>query len=106
MLDDENLPFSEQVRVFTMPDKFKMPHIKKYDGSGDPKVHLEAFQEHFILHGTPDDIACRAFLLTLTGVAKDWFTGLPPKLVNSFKELRHQFLSQFLATRNRKKNAM
>ena len=25
MLDDENLPFSERVRAYTMPDKFKMP---------------------------------------------------------------------------------
>jgi hypothetical protein len=47
-----------------------------------------------------------AFLLTLTGVAKDWFTGLPPKLVNSFKELRHQFLSQFLATRQGKEESL
>ena len=57
------------------------------------------------MHGTPDEIACKAFLLTLTGVAKDWFTRLPPKSVNSFKELGYQFLSQFLATRKRKKNA-
>ena len=71
ILDNENLPFSEQVKVYAMPDKFKMPRVEKYDGSGDPKVHLEAFQEHFILHGTPDEIACRAFPLTLTRMVKD-----------------------------------
>jgi hypothetical protein len=88
-----------------MPDKFKMPRVEKYDGSGDPKVHIEAFQEHLILHGTSDEIACRAFPLTLTKVAKNWFTGLPPKLVDNFKELGYQFLAQFLATCKRKKNA-
>jgi hypothetical protein len=104
MLDDENLPFTKPVRVYTMPNKFKMPRVEKYDGSEDLQAHLEAFREHIILHVTLDAIACRAFPLTLKGVAKDWFTGLPPKLVGSFKELGRLFLSQFLATRKRKKS--
>jgi hypothetical protein len=87
-----------------MPDKFKMPRIEKYDGNGDPQVHLEAFREHIILHGTPDEIACNAFPLTLKGVMKDWFTRLPLKLVGTFKELERLFLIQFLATRKRKKS--
>jgi hypothetical protein len=105
MLEDESLPFTEQVKAYPMPDKFKMPRIEKYDGSGDPQDHLEAFREHLVLHGTPDEIACRAFPLTLKGVAKEWFTGLPPKSVGTFKELGRLFLTQFLATRKRKKNA-
>jgi hypothetical protein len=67
MLDDENLPFSKCVGVYTMPDKFKMPRVEKYDGSGDLHAYLEAFREHIILHGTPDKIACRAFPLTFKG---------------------------------------
>jgi hypothetical protein len=105
MLEDESLPFTERVKAYPMPDKFKMPRIEKYDGSEDPQDHLKAFREHLILHGTPDEIACRAFPLTLKGVAKDWFTGLPPKSVGTFKELGRLFLTQFLATRKRKKNA-
>jgi hypothetical protein len=105
MLEDESLPFTERVKAYPMPDKFKMPRIEKYDGSEDPQDHLEAFREHLILHGTPDEIACRAFPLTLKGVAKDWFTRLPPKSVGTFKELGRLFLTQFLATRKRKKNA-
>jgi hypothetical protein len=38
------------------------------------------------------------------GVAKDWLTGLSPKSVSKFKELGCLFLTQFLATRQRKKN--
>jgi hypothetical protein len=105
MLEDESLPFIECVKAYPMPDKFKMPQIEKYNGSGDPQDHLEAFREHIILHGTPNEIACRAFPLTLTGVTKEWFTGLPPKSVGNFKELGRLFLTQFLATRKRKKNA-
>ena len=87
MLDDENLPFSERIRDYIMPNKFKMPRVEKYDGSGDPQAHLEAFRKHIILHGTLDEITCRAFPLTLKGVAKVWFTGLPSKSVGTFKEL-------------------
>jgi hypothetical protein len=77
MLEDESLPFTERVKAYPMPYKFKMPWIEKYDGSEDRQDHLEVFREHLILHGTPGEIACRAFPLTLKGVAKDWFTGLP-----------------------------
>jgi hypothetical protein len=104
MLDDENLHFTEPVRTYAMPDKIKIPRVEKYNGSGDPQSHLEAFREHIVLHGTPDAIACRAFPLTLSGVAKDWFVGLPPKSVGTFKELGRLFLAQFLTTRKRKKN--
>ena len=103
MLDNEDLPFSERVRAYTMLDKFKMIRVKKYDGSEDPQAHLEVFREHIILHGTPDEIACRAFPLTLRGVAKDWFTRLLLKSVGTFKALGRLFLAQFLATRKRKK---
>ena len=104
MLDDENLPFTEPVRAYAMPDKFKMPRVEKYDGSGDPQSYLEAFREHIVLHGTPDAIARRAFPLTLTRVVNDWFAGLFPKLVGTFKGLGCLFLAQFLATQKRKKS--
>jgi hypothetical protein len=87
MLEDESLLFTGRVKAYPMPDKFKMPRIEKYDGNGDPQEHLGAFREHIVLHGTPDEIACRAFPLTLKGVAKDWFTGLPPKSLGTFKDL-------------------
>jgi hypothetical protein len=33
MLEDESLSFTERVRAYPMPDKFKMPRIEKYGGS-------------------------------------------------------------------------
>jgi hypothetical protein len=92
-LEDTHLPFSNLVMAFPMPDKFKMPHIKKYDGSKDPTEHVENFWERFILHGTLDEIACRAFPLTLVRVAKDWFARLLIKSVDKFKDLGYLFLA-------------
>ncbi|XP_059451047.1 uncharacterized protein LOC132181835 [Corylus avellana] len=104
LMKNTNLPFTDRVINFPLPHKFKMPHIDKYDGNGDPTEHMESLRAHFILHGTPDEISCRAFPLTLVGVAKEWFARLPLKFVDNFKSLGCLFLCQFLATRKRKKN--
>jgi hypothetical protein len=53
-----------------------------------------------MLHGTLDEIACRAFPLTLKTLAKDWFEGLDPKFVDNFKTLG----CLFLVVRKFKKN--
>ncbi|XP_059436624.1 uncharacterized protein LOC132169640 [Corylus avellana] len=98
-----NLPFTDRVMRFPMPGNFKVPRVGEYDGSGDPSDHMESFRAHIILHETPDEIACRAFPLTLRGVAKEWFGSLKPKSVYGFDYLGQQFLGQFLATRRRKK---
>jgi uncharacterized Fe-S cluster-containing protein len=38
---------------------------------------VENFRVHIVLHGTPDEIVCRAFLLTLKEIVRDWFRRLP-----------------------------
>ncbi|XP_059441976.1 uncharacterized protein LOC132174319 [Corylus avellana] len=104
LMENTSLPFTPRVMNFPLPDKFKMPRVNLYDGTGDPTEHMEGLRAHFILHGTPDAISCRVFPLTLAGVAKDWFGKLPANSIDDFKTLGHLFLSQFLATQKRKKN--
>jgi hypothetical protein len=98
------LPFTNRVMKFPLPDNFKDPRVEKYDKSGDPSDHVEGFCAHLALHGTPNEIACRAFPLTLKGVAKEWFSNLKPQSIDNFNTLGRQFLNQFLAVRRRKKN--
>ncbi|XP_059441921.1 uncharacterized protein LOC132174251 [Corylus avellana] len=104
LMENTSLPFTPRVMNFPLPDKFKMPQVNLYNGTGDPTEHMEGLRAHFILHGTPDAISCRVFPLTLAGVAKDWFGKLPANSIDDFKTLGRLFLSQFLATRKRKKN--
>jgi hypothetical protein len=96
-------PFTRRVADYQLPDKFKVPQILSYAGDRDPLDHLENFKAHLDLHGTPDEVACRAFPLTLAGNARDWFRKLPPNSVDQFKELSKIFLTEFLAFRTRKK---
>jgi hypothetical protein len=96
-------PFTRRVEDYWLPKKFKVPQILSYAGDGDPLDHLENFRAHLDLHWTPDEVACRAFPLTLSGNARDWFKKLPPNSVDHFKELSMIFLMEFLAFRTKKK---
>ena len=58
---------------------------------------------HLVLHATPDEIACRAFPMTLSRNARKWFQGLMPNFISTFKDLERISLTQFLGSRERKK---
>lgn len=75
------------------PDKFKVPNIKLFTRHEDPTKHLDQYQDHLDLHNTFDEVACRAFSLTLGGNAKDWFKKLPPNSIESFADLGRNFLT-------------
>ena len=47
---------------------------------------------------------CRAFLTTLKGVARIWFSRLIPNSINTFKELSAWFTSHFIGGHKYKKS--
>lgn len=59
-------PFTKRVAN----EKFKVSQIPSYARTGDSIEHLENFRTHLDLHGTPDEVACRAFPLLFLGVPK------------------------------------
>jgi hypothetical protein len=79
--------------TFLLPEKFKFPDVPIYTGLEDSIEHLENFRVHTDLHTTPDEVACQAFPLTLSGNAQEWFRKLPPKYINDFDGLRKMFLT-------------
>ena len=80
-------PFTTSVNSFLLPQKFRMPQIESYDRVKDPLNHLETFKTLMNLQGVPNEIMCRAFLMTLKGPARIWFSRLTPYSFNNFKEL-------------------
>ena len=81
-----------------------MPQIESYDGVKDPLDHLETFKTLMHLQGIPNEIMCRAFLTTLKGAARIWFSRLMPNSINTFKELSAQFTSHFIRENRYKKS--
>ena len=67
-------PFTAAVNSFPLPHKFRMPHIDSYDGVKDPLDHLETFKTLMHLQGVANEIMCKAFLTTLKGTARIWFS--------------------------------
>jgi hypothetical protein len=62
-------PFSRRLANYRLPKKFTVTQILSYVGDGDPLDHLENFRADLDLHGTPNEVACQAFPLTLSGNA-------------------------------------
>ncbi|XP_062158607.1 uncharacterized protein LOC133866058 [Alnus glutinosa] len=96
-------PFTEEVANICLSEKFKVLEIPFYTGLEDPVEHLDNFRAHMDLHRTPEMVACRAFPLTLSGNARDWFRSLPPNSIRHFEDLGRMFLTQFMAGRVRRK---
>ena len=99
-------PFTTSVNSFPLPQKFRMPQIKSYDGVKDPLDHLETFKTLMHLQGVPNEIMCRAFSTTLKGHAKTWFSRLTPNSINTFKELSAQFTSHFIGGHRYKRSTV
>ena len=81
-----------------------MPQIESYDGVKNPLNHLDTFKTLMHLQGVPDKIMCRAFLTTLKGAARIWFSRLTLNSINTFKELSAQFTSHFIEGHRYKKS--
>ena len=50
-----------------LPDKFKIPQLHKFDGTGDPRMHLS--QYIMSTTKTPLSVVTRLFVLSLEGIA-------------------------------------
>ena len=88
--------FTTSINSFPLPQKFHIPHIESYDRVKNPLDHLETFKTLMHLQGVLDKIMYRAFLMTLKGPARIWFSRLTPNSINTFKELSAQFTSHFI----------
>ncbi|KAK6164140.1 hypothetical protein DH2020_001004 [Rehmannia glutinosa] len=96
-------PFVEGIMREEIPPSFKMPQMENYDGTSDPRDHLENFQAHMMLHGETDAIKCRAFFATLRKSTRIWFSSWPATSISSFKQLAQEFLNHFVSSKSYKK---
>lgn len=89
--DNDNLPFSQEIRNAPMLNHFTLPKIPKYNGKGDPAKHLKNFKTHMGLRGTTPTMKCRAFHLSLSSAAEVWYTRLGPGSIWSWPDFKKAF---------------
>ncbi|KAG7559367.1 Retrotransposon gag domain [Arabidopsis thaliana x Arabidopsis arenosa] len=91
-------PFTSRISNLRIKDSRKVK-LPTYDGKGDPKSHLAAFQiaaGRIDLEPDEEDVRyCKLFSENLSGSALLWFTQLEPGTIDSFKELSSAFLKQY-----------
>ncbi|VFQ85759.1 unnamed protein product [Cuscuta campestris] len=98
----EVTPFSRRIMSCPLPDNFKTPQIKAYNGTTDPQDHLARFEANVVMYAYPEEIKCRCFLATLEGQACEWFHKLPKGSIDKWGDLAHKFLEHFASSRRQK----
>ena len=94
MIQRTDSPFTNEVLNRPLPPKFCLPQLNSYDGAKDPLNHIESFKTLMLLQMTPDEVMCRAFLTTLKGAARVWFSKIPLRtIVDLFKVFQKYRLS-------------
>ena len=89
-------PFTNEVLNRPLTPKFCLPQLESYDDSKDPLDHIESFKMLMLLQMTLDVVMCRAFLTTLKGAARVWFSKIPPGTIADFEQLSKGFVRHFI----------
>ena len=75
-----------------LPDKFKMPQLQKFDGTGDPRIHLSQYMITMSTTKAPMSVVARLFMLSLEGTSVNCYHGLEKSIRADWKELCSTFL--------------
>ncbi|RDY07949.1 hypothetical protein CR513_07889, partial [Mucuna pruriens] len=87
--------FCKEIDETPIPLNFREVVVEPFDKRQDPYAHLQAFQTQMYISGGNDKLSCKLFPGTLRGVAMQWMTTLPPRSIQTFKDLAGSFVSQF-----------
>ena len=82
-----------------MPNGYQLPKFLQFDGKGNPKQHIAHFVETCENTGTQGSLLVKQFARSLKGNAFDWYTDLEPKSINSWEQLKREFLERFYSMR-------
>ena len=85
-------PFIEWIVKEPKPKDLVVPSFKQFDGKSNPVDHIFNFQQKMALETRNKAILCKVFSTKLIGPALAWFSQLPEKSVDSFKDLCTQFI--------------
>ncbi|RRT45016.1 hypothetical protein B296_00035322 [Ensete ventricosum] len=91
-------PFVQEIQDAPMPSHFRLLMLEAYDDNSNLTEHVTVFAVQMTLYGISDTIMCRAFLTALRGIARGWYSQLPPSSIHSFDQLAREFEANFLSS--------
>ena len=72
-----------------------MPQLQKFDGTGDPRIHLSQYTITMSTTKAPLSVVTRLFVLSLEGIAVNWYHGLEKFVRANWREMCAAFLKQY-----------
>jgi hypothetical protein len=90
-------PYPEYFDAIPYPRGFRVPDLAKFTGDDDKTTyeHIGQFLAQVNDVGITDVHKIRMFPLSLTGVAFNWSTSLPPNSIDSWVSLEQKFHDYF-----------
>ena len=86
----------QHILSYEPPRGFVISSVSMYDGSSNSYDHMLHFNQVMILNAGNDRLLCKVFSASWKGPTLAWFHKLPQRSINSFRELRAAFVSQYL----------
>ena len=80
----------------TLPPKFKISNVEKFDGTGDLKQHIRRYLSIVEMKGLDEKQTLHVFPLSLTGGASRWYYSLDPSKTKVWNGLVELFVDQFI----------
>ncbi|PKI50885.1 hypothetical protein CRG98_028713 [Punica granatum] len=81
--------------VMRLPLKIKIPDLDKYDGTTDPKPHLQGYRNRMMPYWEYEQFMIQTFQESLKGAAVNWFTSLKAADIPTWDELAKKFEQSF-----------
>ncbi|KAI8550526.1 hypothetical protein RHMOL_Rhmol06G0113800 [Rhododendron molle] len=78
-----------------LSEKFKMPDLAKFDGSGDPRTHFYSYHATMKLLSVKPEAMSQLFPQTLSGPAFHWFLPLDIAKRRIWEDIGNAFISQY-----------
>ncbi|KAL4619838.1 hypothetical protein ACB092_06G109700 [Castanea dentata] len=92
-------PYTKLIDNMRMTNGYQPPKFQKFDRKGNLKQHIAHFVETCENAGTQGSLLVKQFVRLLKGNAFDWYTDLEPESIDSWEQLKREFLNQFYCTR-------
>ncbi|KAH7852473.1 hypothetical protein Vadar_025178 [Vaccinium darrowii] len=78
-----------------LPKKFKHVNFEKFDGTGDPRGHIQAYMSSISLQDVDEPTMAQMFHETLTGPALQWLLSLDISRRQTWEEMAAAFIKQY-----------
>ena len=92
---DELKLFAPNIAATLYLPGFRMPHLSKFDGDGDPSDHLGMFNTLMMAHNIGPELRFLVFPSTLVGPARKWFKQYKKHSISSWKSFSAEFKRAF-----------